>query len=642
MCPVAPTPACEYLELLAREAAAIEFEAPLAQARTRGADPAELADLEAAKLAALRVRSLLERRRRREDELSALFDTANDLAGLHDLDAVLHAIVHRARTLLGTDVAYMMLNDEQRGDTYIRVTDGSTSARFQALRLSLGVGLGGLVAQRGTAYFTDNYPADQRFRHTGEIDAGVEEEGLVAILGVPMRLGSRVIGVLLAANRSVRPFAPEEVSLLLSLAAHAAVAIDAAALLAGTRAALDELSQANAVIRAHSESIERAAAAHERMTAVVLRGGGVAEVAAAVTEVLGGALVVLDAAGRPLAEVPAPAGDPPAGPVPDQVLAAVARSRQARQAVPHDGYWVAAVVAGSADLGALVLYPAGALDDAGTRILERAALVTALLLLFRRTVAEAEGRVRGELLDELISRPVRDAEALRARAGRLGVALDGEYALVVVRDDRLAGAGRARALSWAGSYAAARGGLAADREHRVVLLLPGTDPGPAARAIARDLGRILGHPVTAGAAGPVRPPHGIAAGYRDADRAAAALVALDRAGTGAAIAELGFAGLLLGEERDVAGFLAGTIGPVLAYDQRRGTALTRTLAAYFGAGASLSRAAEVLHVHVNTMTQRLDRVAQLLGPDWQAPDRALEIQLALRLHRMRTGGAGTG
>ena len=61
--------------------------------------------------------------------------------------------------------------------------------------------------------------------------------------------------------------------------------------------------------------------------------------------------------------------------------------------------------------------------------------MTALLLLFRRTVAEAEGRVRGELLDELIARPVRDPDALRARARRLGVDLDAPHVLVAVGDD---------------------------------------------------------------------------------------------------------------------------------------------------------------------------------------------------------------
>jgi DNA-binding PucR family transcriptional regulator len=48
----------------------------------------------------------------------------------------------------------------------------------------------------------------------------------------------------------------------------------------------------------------------------------------------------------------------------------------------------------------------------------------------------------------------------------------------------------------------------------------------------------------------------------------------------------------------------------------------------------------VLHVHVNTVTQRLDRIGQLLGADWHDPGRALDLQLALRLHRLRGPAAG--
>src|ERR1051325_8411611 len=125
----------EFLTLLAREAAPVEFERPLLAARQAGAPAADLAELEEIKIAAMRVRDLLERRRRREEELSALYDTAGDLAGLRDLDAVLRAIVHRARTLLHADISYMTLNDVERGDTFMRIPDGSVSARFQRLRL---------------------------------------------------------------------------------------------------------------------------------------------------------------------------------------------------------------------------------------------------------------------------------------------------------------------------------------------------------------------------------------------------------------------------------------------------------------------------------------------------------------------------
>ncbi|WP_182877665.1 helix-turn-helix domain-containing protein [Microbispora sp. H10670] len=627
-----------YLDLLAREASALEFEGPILQARAAGADAATLEELEQAKVAALKVRAMLRRRARREAELSALFDTAGDLAGLRDLDAVLEAIVHRARQLLGTDIAYMTLNDPERGDTYMRVTDGSISADFRRLRLAMGAGLGGLVAQTGTPYNTADYFADPRFRHTTTIDGAVQEEGLVAILGVPLRLGPQVIGVLFAANRSARPFAQEEVALLCSLAAHAAVAIDTARLLQETRAALAELSGANAVISAHSQAIERAADAHDRMTGLVLRGGGVEDVAAVVTEVLGGRLTVLDDEGRPLV---GEARELDAG-----VFDAAQSSRALGRTVKRGDAYVASVDVGAAPLCTLVLRTDRPVSDTDQRILERAALVTALLLLFRRSVAEAEGRVRGELLDDLVSRP--ELRGLRDRARRLGVDLDAPHVLVVARHDGQ----RERAAFWASSQATLAHGLAAARGDEVVLLLPGDRPGALARRVAAELTASLGRPATAGAApaaGPGadsvagqtgeaggRPVTSVAAAYAEARRCAGALVALGRTGDGASAEELGFVGLLVGERREVAGFLSGVLGPVLDYDARRGTALVTTLTAYFGTGGSLSRTAEALHIHVNTVTQRLDRVGQLLGVDWQEPDHALEIQLALRLHRLRT------
>jgi len=57
------------------------------------------------------LRRLLDRYKSRAYELSALFDTAGDLSSMRDLEMVLQAIARRARHLLGTDVAYLMLLD---------------------------------------------------------------------------------------------------------------------------------------------------------------------------------------------------------------------------------------------------------------------------------------------------------------------------------------------------------------------------------------------------------------------------------------------------------------------------------------------------------------------------------------------------
>ncbi|QKV91392.1 GAF domain-containing protein [Streptomyces sp. NA02950] len=647
-------PETPYLELLARGAPAEAYERPGLRARADKAPADRLAALERAKLLALRVRGELEGRRRREAELSALFETAHDLAGLRDLDAVLQAIVQRARSLLGTEVAYLTLHDPSAGDTYMRVTDGSVSARFQQLRLGMGEGLGGLVAQTARPYVTDSYFDDARFQHTHTIDASVRDEGLVAILGVPLLLGSGVIGVLFAADRRARVFEREQIALLASFAAHAAVAIDTANLLAETRSALAELEAANEIIRDRSAVIERASDVHDRLTALVLRGGGVHDVATAVAEVLSGSVEFVEAGGAP--------------------AAAVDRSRADGHAVRHGEDWIAAVSAGGQLLGALVLHGHPGLDPVDQRTLERAAVVTSLLQLARRSAGEAEQRVRGELLDDLLDAPDREPRLLRERAARLRADLDAPHVVLAAGLDAPATAGAAGARGASGasgadpgggapaeeaadrqrlwsaaSHLAATGqGLAAARDGGTVLLLPlaeGDTADALARRTARQLGTALRAPVTVGASSPVPEPAvrpgEVASGYAEARRCLAALRVLGRSGQGAAAEDFGFLGLLLGATRDgvpdgarVQDFVHRTIGAVLDYDTRRGTDLVRTLDAYYASGMSPARTKDELHVHVNTVAQRLERVGRLLGPDWQSPSRALEIQLALRLHRL--------
>ncbi len=625
----APSASAEtpYLELLARGASADAYEQPVLLARAEGRSAEWIAALQRAKPLALRVRAELEGRRRREAELSALFETAHDLAGLRDLDAVLQAIVQRARSLLGTDVAYLSLNDPERGDTYMRVTEGSVAARFQQLRLGMGEGLGGLVAQTARPYVTDDYFKDDRFQHTLTIDAGVRDEGLVAILGVPLTLGHHVIGVLFAADRRARVFEREQIALLGSFAALAAAAIDTANLLAETRSALAGLERANEIIRDRSGVIERASDVHDRLAELVLRGGGVHDVAAAVSEVLDGTVEFAEAAAAP--------------------AEALEASRADGHAVRHGDDWIAAVAAGGELLGALVLRGHPGLDPVDQRTLERAAMVTSLLLLARRSAAEAEQRVRGELLDDLLDARDRDPRLLRERAARLDADLDAVHVVLAARleggpADADQEADTRRRLAAAASHlAATRHGLAAARDGGTVLLLP-LSPGDTAtdlaRTAARQLGTAVHASVTVGASAPAEDlstrPDAVATAYAEARRCLDALGLLGRSGDGAAAEDFGFLGLLLAGDRDIPGFVDRTIGDVVAYDRRRGTELLRTLDAYFACGMSPARTKEELHVHVNTVAQRLERVGRLLGDDWQSPARVLEIQLALRLRRL--------
>jgi hypothetical protein len=603
-----------FLDLLYDQAPRAAYDEVLAEATRAGVSGAELARLRHEYDVATRLRDLIAGQRAREAELRALYDTASDLTAIRDVDAILAAIVRRARQLLSADMTYLSLNDEAEGASYMKVTDGALTAEFRRLRLPLGTGLLGLVAQTGAPYFTEDYQSDERFVHRGYIDEAVAGEGIRAILGVPLVVDGRVIGALLAVHRSVRPFPPSEVNLLTSFAAHASVALENARLFA-------ELDAANRAVTAHATAVESAAMAHDRLTDLLLHGGGVDEVAAVLAEVLGGRVTVLD-----------PAGDRVAGPeVAGGVEGAVTDSaRSGRTVAAGPGTYAAAALAGTEHVATLLLHGVDReLDLAERRTLERGAIVTALVLLLARTVAETEDRLGAALLGDLLDGDPTDL-GLRERARRQHVVLEPPLSVAVVTPSGLDRYAAVRALA---RVAAAEHGLAGEYRDRLVLLVPGPDAlkaGDRARAALVQ----AGGDATVGVA---ESRDDLGAAYAEARRCLDTLVTLGRTGQVSDPAGLGLARLLLGENgpAELAGFLDATLGPVLAYDRRRGTRLEETLEAWFATGCRAGETATRLHVHPNTVAQRLDRIGDLLGSDWRDPARSLDLQVALRIHRLR-------
>jgi GAF domain-containing protein len=612
-----------FLDLLYGDAPREAFDEVVTAAMTAGVEGEELERLREHRTVALRIREQMERQRQREAEMSALYETASDLTGIRDVDAILTAIVRRARSLLHADMTYLSLNDEEEGASYMKVTDGALTAEFRRLRLPLGTGLLGLVAQTGEPYYTEDYQSDERFVHREFIDSAVDGERIRAILGVPLTVEGKVIGALLAVHRNVRRFPPREVSLLMSFAAHAALALENARL-------FERIDSAKEKVRAQAEAVEVAADVHDRLTDVLLHGGGVAEVAAVVADVLHGNVLVVDSEGHRLAGV----GEEH---LLDGLGDAVAEARSSGRSVQVDGpSYVAVALAGTEHLGTMLLHGlAHELENADRRTLERGALVTALVLLFSRSVAEAEERVRGELLSDLLEHRDHDEARLRERARRQHAELDGPTAVAVVRVD---GMERHRAAKVAARLGGELQGLAGEHDGLVVLVAPASGE---ALAVGRALHERLvaaGGTCTVGVALVQGGAADVARAYAEARGCLDTLVTLGRVGEVSDPPGLGLARLLLGQNgrAELDAFIESQVGPVLAYDERRGTELVATLEAWFAAGARPAETAKRLHVHPNTVGQRVDRISTLLGDDWRDPARGLDIQLALRLDRLRS------
>jgi sugar diacid utilization regulator len=83
--------------------------------------------------------------------------------------------------------------------------------------------------------------------------------------------------------------------------------------------------------------------------------------------------------------------------------------------------------------------------------------------------------------------------------------------------------------------------------------------------------------------------------------------------------------------------LETTLHPLLAYDTAKRAELVPTLRAYIESGFSLTRSAERLCVHPNTVVYRLRRVRELSGRDPQDADDLLLLVLGLKLAELHSG-----
>ncbi len=317
----------------------------------------------------------------------------------------------------------------------------------------------------------------------------------------------------------------------------------------------------------------------------------------------------------------------------DGLVVAASRSAAAGPdpGVPDGRRMVVPVLAGDRRMGDLLLEMDSPLADPDGQLLLLIAQAAAVIL--RQLDDSRESQARRALLNELITTP-QPTGTLVGRARRLGVRLDRPYVVVVLRPD---GVSPHWASMWSAAFAARGDGLSALHDDDIVLLLPGeADPAEIARTAAEESGALFGRPVTVAASDSGSGPEQVAVRYRQALRCLDVMIMMELAGRGVSVRELGFLPMLLAGREGIDQFIDATLQPVLDYDRHRDGDLARTLDAYFEAGRSPTNAAELLHMHPNTVTRRLDRVKRLLGPTWQLPARALEIQLALRLHRLLT------
>ncbi|MFV9510064.1 PucR family transcriptional regulator [Tepidibacillus sp. LV47] len=91
---------------------------------------------------------------------------------------------------------------------------------------------------------------------------------------------------------------------------------------------------------------------------------------------------------------------------------------------------------------------------------------------------------------------------------------------------------------------------------------------------------------------------------------------------------------ILYEQRKKEGFLHPGLQKLRDYDQRYHHSLIETLEVYLDKDCNVNETAQILHIHVNTLTYRLRRITEIANINLKDPNQKISLYLDLKLEKM--------
>lgn len=155
------------------------------------------------------------------EELTVLYESAETVATVMNLEEVSRLILEQAAEIL--DVAQgslMLLNDD--GDTLeVVAAQGQREDTVGKVTVALGEEISGTVAQTGKPILIEDLKSHPEFNR-----ASRAEEEWTSLISVPLRVRDRILGVLNVNNKmSGEPFNSGDLKMLMALAQLAAISI---------------------------------------------------------------------------------------------------------------------------------------------------------------------------------------------------------------------------------------------------------------------------------------------------------------------------------------------------------------------------------------------------------------------------------
>lgn len=189
----------------------------------------------------------LELAQQRLNQMSLFYQVGQALVTTFDINKLLSDTMQLAADVIDAGAASLMLIDEEREELVFEVSHGSRSKMLRQQRIPLDEGIAGWVARNGYPVIVNDARTDPRFSHRVDVRTGFLTQSIAA---VPLKIKGRIIGVLEVLNKySGAGFNQEDVRLMSSIAAQAAIALENARLYQQVRQERDHIIKAQEDVR---------------------------------------------------------------------------------------------------------------------------------------------------------------------------------------------------------------------------------------------------------------------------------------------------------------------------------------------------------------------------------------------------------
>jgi diguanylate cyclase (GGDEF)-like protein len=157
-------------------------------------------------------------------EVTVFHELGKALTSSLQLDQVLRTIMEKINEVLRPDTWSLLLMDAEKNELFFQIATGKGSEALKDVRIKVGQGIAGWVAQSGEPVVVADTSKDSRFFSQVDEKTKFETRSVVA---VPVRFREQCLGVIELIN-CIGPegFSQRDLALLEALADYAAIAIE--------------------------------------------------------------------------------------------------------------------------------------------------------------------------------------------------------------------------------------------------------------------------------------------------------------------------------------------------------------------------------------------------------------------------------